>query len=122
MCPTVAVAVAMNLCGVVLPKSRRYFPIWNFAPTGWRLAPPLLLLFLLMAQLFLIVRMILLPRLVPQNQREAWPWPWQFNAGNSSSAYYEVDERVSARHAVALADERWRLLCRVGTREERTST
>jgi hypothetical protein len=37
---------------------------------GWRLAPPLLLLFLLMAQLFLIVRMILLMRLVPQNQRE----------------------------------------------------
>jgi len=36
-----------------------------------RLAPPLLLLFLeVMAQLFLIVRMILLLSLVPQNQRE----------------------------------------------------
>jgi hypothetical protein len=44
------------------------------------------------------------------------------NAGNSSSAYYEVDERVFARHAVALADERWHSLCRVGMREERTST
>jgi hypothetical protein len=67
----VAVAVAMDLCGVVLPTSRRYFPIWNFAPTGWRLAPPLLLLFLeVMAQLFLIVRMILLSSLGPQNQRE----------------------------------------------------
>ncbi|KAL3776306.1 hypothetical protein ACHAW5_002615 [Stephanodiscus triporus] len=33
------------------------------------------------------------------------------NAGTSSSAYYEVDERVAARHAVALADERWRSLC-----------
>ena len=32
------------------------------------------------------------------------------NAG-TSSAYYEVDERVAARHAVALADERWRSLC-----------
>jgi hypothetical protein len=32
------------------------------------------------------------------------------NAG-ISSAYYEVDERVAARHAVALADERWRSLC-----------
>jgi hypothetical protein len=44
------------------------------------------------------------------------------NAVNSSSTYYKVDERVSARHAVALTEERWRLLCRVGTREERTST
>jgi hypothetical protein len=36
-----------------------------------RLAPPLLLLFLeVMAQLFLIVRMILLSSLGPQNQRE----------------------------------------------------
>jgi hypothetical protein len=32
-------------------------------------------------------------------------------SGTSSSAYYEVDERVAARQAVALADERWRSLC-----------
>jgi hypothetical protein len=40
-------------------------------PQLQRLAPPLLLLFLeVMAQLFLIVRMILLTSLGPQNQRE----------------------------------------------------
>jgi hypothetical protein len=40
-------------------------------PQLQRLAPPLLLLFLeVMAQLFLIVRMILLSSLGPQNQRE----------------------------------------------------
>jgi hypothetical protein len=33
------------------------------------------------------------------------------NAGNSSSAYNKVDERVSARHAMALTDKRWRSLC-----------
>ncbi|KAL3809496.1 hypothetical protein ACHAXA_009732 [Cyclostephanos tholiformis] len=32
-------------------------------------------------------------------------------AGTSFSAYYEVDERVAARQAVVLADERWRSLC-----------
>lgn len=33
------------------------------------------------------------------------------SAAPSSSAYYEVDERIAARHAVTLAGVRWRLLC-----------
>ena len=33
------------------------------------------------------------------------------SAAPSSSAYYEVDERIAARHAVNLAGDRWRLLC-----------